>query len=224
MKKILSTLAIVLYTLILSLSVGTIHDTNVEAAEADCNSYISQFADNRLAAQNILQNPQKHLYLPTAKRNIEHCYNSIANMRLNNCNPTLTNNYQSSLNELVNSYNAINNNEHLGQTPLNPSDYVVPTTTAPITSPGSSGGGGGGSAADDELSNYINNIYTWAISIGGALTVLIIIIGGYEYATSAGEVEKINQAKEKIIGAIMGLVVLILAALILSSLGVAKIS
>lgn len=79
-------------------------------------------------------------------------------------------------------------------------------------------------AADNPLTLYINNIYTWAISIGGALTVLVIIWAGYGYATSGGDVEKVNQAKEQIIGAILGLVVLILAALILKSLGVASIS
>lgn len=73
------------------------------------------------------------------------------------------------------------------------------------------------------LNAYLNDLYTWIISLGAALTVLIIILGGYEYATSAGDVEKVNHAKEKIIGAIVGLILLLLAALILSSLGVAKI-
>lgn len=68
------------------------------------------------------------------------------------------------------------------------------------------------------LDTYLPLFYTWSISLGGALAVLMIIIGGYEYATSGGDVEKCNQAKEKIIGSILGLMLLVTAYLIVQAL------
>ncbi|MCL5795480.1 MAG: pilin [Patescibacteria group bacterium] len=69
------------------------------------------------------------------------------------------------------------------------------------------------------LDTWMSNFYVWSVAVGGALAVLVIVWAGYEYATSAGEVEKINKAKEKIIGAVLGLILLVLVALILQAVG-----
>lgn len=70
------------------------------------------------------------------------------------------------------------------------------------------------------VSQYMEGLYNWSIGIAAGLAVIMLIYAGYLYTTSAGNPEQINLAKEVIIGAISGLVFLILAALILQSLGV----
>jgi len=74
---------------------------------------------------------------------------------------------------------------------------------------------GGGS-----LPEYIKNLYNWAITIGGSLATLVLIYAGYLYATSAGNPEQVNLAKEYIIGALSGLAFLLLAAVIYDAIKV----
>ena len=64
----------------------------------------------------------------------------------------------------------------------------------------------------------ISTIYNWSITIGGALAILMMIVAGYQYATSAGDVEQTNKAKEMIIGSITGLILLLLVIIILNVL------
>lgn len=79
--------------------------------------------------------------------------------------------------------------------------------------------GGGEPFFSNSFELYLPGFYMWSLGIGAALAVAVIMWGGFDYATSGGDVEKINQAKEKITGAILGLLILILAALILRALG-----
>jgi hypothetical protein len=74
------------------------------------------------------------------------------------------------------------------------------------------------SGSNKNLANCIASVYDWSIGIGSAVAILMIIIAGYSYATSAGEVERINKAKEMVIGSITGLILLLLVVLILQVL------
>jgi len=74
------------------------------------------------------------------------------------------------------------------------------------------------SGSNKNLANCISSVYDWSIGIGCAVAILMIIIAGYSYATSAGEVERINKAKEMVIGSITGLILLLLVVLILQVL------
>lgn len=73
-------------------------------------------------------------------------------------------------------------------------------------------------AATDNFNDYLGEIYTWSITIGGALAVFTIIWAGFDYAISQGDVEKINTAKEKLAGAFLGLLLLVLTYLIVATL------
>lgn len=75
-----------------------------------------------------------------------------------------------------------------------------------------------GLAVERTLETYLGEFYTWSIGLGGALAIYTILSAGIDYAASSGDVEKINQAKEKIIGAIAGLLLLVLTFLILQTL------
>lgn len=57
------------------------------------------------------------------------------------------------------------------------------------------------------VQNILNPVYMWA----GAICVIIIIAAGIMYVISSGSADKIKRAKNAIIGALVGLVIIILA-------------
>lgn len=74
--------------------------------------------------------------------------------------------------------------------------------------------------SDVDLPEYIGCIYEFATYLAISLAILMIIWGGYRYITSQGNPDALGEAKEIIWGAIIGLLVLMLAYLILSQIGV----
>ena len=73
-----------------------------------------------------------------------------------------------------------------------------------------------GCSADPSPNDYINCIYRFATWLAIGLAILMMIWGGYKYITSQGNPDTIEEAKTIISGAIVGLVLLILARLILT--------
>lgn len=69
--------------------------------------------------------------------------------------------------------------------------------------------GAEGIVTDDKslISNILVPVYVWA----GAICVMIIIAAGLMYITSSGSADKVKKAKNAIVGAVIGLVVVILA-------------
>ena len=77
--------------------------------------------------------------------------------------------------------------------------------------------GGCVSGSRNALGEYIQNIYThYAIPIGLAIGVGMLVYAGIKYTTSSGNPEQIAEAKDIAVSTIIGLVVLLLAGLILS--------
>jgi hypothetical protein len=64
--------------------------------------------------------------------------------------------------------------------------------------------------ADAAISGLLTTVYGAA----GMLCVVIIIIAAYMYTTSSGEAATIKRAKEAIFGAIIGLIVIMMAFVI----------
>jgi hypothetical protein len=62
-------------------------------------------------------------------------------------------------------------------------------------------------SADTALVNILNATYFWA----GVVCVIIIIIGGYFYVISNGNAANVKRGKDAIMGAVIGLIVIILA-------------
>jgi hypothetical protein len=60
------------------------------------------------------------------------------------------------------------------------------------------------------LPNVLTTVYTWA----GIICVLIIIIAGYFYVTSNSDASQIKRAKDAIIGASVGIIVILMAFVI----------
>ena len=73
--------------------------------------------------------------------------------------------------------------------------YPTPTTIPQI-------------AADQTtLGNVLNVVY----AVAGALAVVFIVLGGINYTLSAGDAGKVKQAKDTVLYALIGLVVVLLA-------------
>ena len=71
--------------------------------------------------------------------------------------------------------------------------------------------GGSKDAENTNLMGTLNTIINIAIGVIGFLAVVMIIIGGVQYTTSAGDTAKVTKAKNTIMYGIIGLVVALLA-------------
>lgn len=71
----------------------------------------------------------------------------------------------------------------------------------------------------DQITEFVTSwYYGLLLPIGVTLAGIVILIGGIMYAASAGDAGKIQKAKELIFGAITGLVLLICASLIVTTI------
>lgn len=78
---------------------------------------------------------------------------------------------------------------------INPGDIGI---TDPVTN------------ANTAVTGILNTVYAWA----GIICVIIIVVAGYLYVTANSNAQQIKRAKDAIIGAVIGLVVIMSAFLI----------
>jgi len=64
------------------------------------------------------------------------------------------------------------------------------------------------------IGEYISGLYTWLLYATALLAVIMIMIGGVQYAMAAGKQGAIGQAKKRIVDAVIGLILVFCAALI----------
>lgn len=64
--------------------------------------------------------------------------------------------------------------------------------------------------ANTAVTGILNTVYSWA----GIICVIIIVVAGYLYVTANSNAQQIKRAKDAIIGAVIGLVVIMSAFLI----------
>ena len=65
--------------------------------------------------------------------------------------------------------------------------------------------------ANTDLQGTVKNVLQIIIGLVGILSVVMIIFGGIQYTTSAGDAQKVTKAKNTILYAIIGLVISLLA-------------
>lgn len=70
---------------------------------------------------------------------------------------------------------------------------------------------GDNSLNDNNLMTTLNQIINVIIGVIGFIAVIVIILGGVQYTTSAGDSGKVKKAKDTIMYGIIGLVVALLA-------------
>jgi Type IV secretion system pilin len=87
----------------------------------------------------------------------------------------------------------------------------------------SASGSGGGSTScassavnSSSLTNLARTITKWFSIIVGAISILMIIYGGFRYITSGGDSGRVGTAKNTLIYAIVGLIIVALAQVIVN--------
>jgi hypothetical protein len=75
---------------------------------------------------------------------------------------------------------------------------------------------GSGQDASTSIGNVAKNITKIFTIIVGAISVIMIIYGGFRYITSGGASDKVGSAKNTLIYAIIGLIIVALANVIVS--------
>lgn len=73
--------------------------------------------------------------------------------------------------------------------------------------------GAGGTDAIGTLARNVVNIFSFVV---GAIAVIMIIYGGFRYITSGGDSNSVGSAKNTLIYAIIGLIIVALAQIIVS--------
>ena len=69
---------------------------------------------------------------------------------------------------------------------------------------------------NEELDRVITRAIGYVMYIVGALSVIMIIVGGIMYSTASGDEAKVGKAKKVITGAIIGLAFALLASVIIA--------
>jgi len=70
--------------------------------------------------------------------------------------------------------------------------------------------------ASDAVYIFIGNLIKFAIGLAGAVAVIFLVIGAINYFTAFGNEEKATKAKNTILWAIIGIVVIVLAEVIVT--------
>lgn len=92
-----------------------------------------------------------------------------------------------------------------------------PTSTCRDGSPGVETGIG---CIKADLASFVNTIFGFVLGFAGALAILLIIVGGFKVATSQGNPDSLQDGKDTITHAILGLVFILLATSILAIIGI----
>ncbi len=70
---------------------------------------------------------------------------------------------------------------------------------------------GGSGCTGGDFNKFINNVINILIFIIGAISVIMIVVGGLRYTLSGGDSNSVSAGKDTILYAIVGLVVAIMA-------------
>ena len=70
-----------------------------------------------------------------------------------------------------------------------------------------------------DVADIIVKVTKWVLGITGAVAVLLIIWGGFQYITAAGNEKRVESAKQTLTYAVIGLIVILLAQVIVTLVG-----
>ena len=60
-----------------------------------------------------------------------------------------------------------------------------------------------------QVNDFYYNIVSWFLLALGVVAVLVLVYAGIQYITAAGDAEKAEKAKKTIMGAVIGLIIII---------------
>jgi len=70
------------------------------------------------------------------------------------------------------------------------------------------------------LADVLTNVSNGILGIAGVIAVVVLIVGGFQYASAAGNEDQIANAKKTITYAVIGLVIVALALVIVNTIRV----
>lgn len=76
-----------------------------------------------------------------------------------------------------------------------------------------------GALPQGDTDDQVQAILTFIFGLSGAIALLVIVVSGFRYILSAGEPERINKAKNGVIYALIGLILVITAQAIVAFVG-----
>ncbi len=97
-------------------------------------------------------------------------------------------------------------------------DWQVPIDTITLSEAKCTGPDNSGECEIPWIAEYIQGMYKYGLGIGGILAAIVLMAGGVLWLVSAGDVSKITQAKDLIIGSITGLMILMGSYILLSQI------
>jgi hypothetical protein len=98
------------------------------------------------------------------------------------------------------------------------SQATTQTNTSGGLVPAPTGGGGEGDYTLNDFVTVFINIATWILGITGSLALLFFIYGGVMFLISGGSSERVQQAKQIIIGSIIGVVIVLTSFMIINTI------
>ena len=66
----------------------------------------------------------------------------------------------------------------------------------------------------------ISQLLGWGVSVGGGIAFLMIVFAGFQMTTAGGDPKKVQAAKELLVSALSGLVIIVLSVVLLNFIGV----
>jgi cytochrome bd-type quinol oxidase subunit 2 len=69
---------------------------------------------------------------------------------------------------------------------------------------------------DLSIASVLSNIIYWILGLAGGIAVLFLILGGLQYISSSGNKDKAEKAKQTILYAVIGLIVIALSFVIVA--------
>ena len=106
---------------------------------------------------------------------------------------------------------------------------TIPATPSvsipPITTPSIPGGGAGGAGANvfptfnptipggnyQNITDAVNHIFEIAVLVAGVIFIVLFLVGGIQYLTSAGNEEASGKAKKLLVDAVIGVILVLVA-------------
>lgn len=66
----------------------------------------------------------------------------------------------------------------------------------------------------------ISQLLGWGVTVGGGIAFLMIVLAGFQMTTAGGDPKKVQAARELLVSAISGLVLIALSIVVLNFIGV----
>ncbi len=67
---------------------------------------------------------------------------------------------------------------------------------------------------------FISQLLGWGVGIGGGIAFLMIVLAGFQMATASGDPKKVQAARELLMSALAGLIIIALSLVLLNFIGV----